>query len=144
MIEKIKYKKKLLALIVRTKRNKKSGVNFVSPNNFTLQDGLMKHPKSHTIKPHIHKKHLRKIKTTSEVLFINKGSLRVDFYTNQKKYLFSKLLKENDLIILNEGSHGFKVEKKCEMIEIKQGPFNKLQDKIRFNKIDENKIKIKK
>ena len=53
-------------------------------------------------------------------------------------------IKENDLIILNEGSHGFKVEKKCEMIEIKQGPFNKLQDKIRFNKIGENKIKIKK
>ena len=33
---------------------------------------------------------------------------------------------------------------KCSMIEIKQGPFVKSEDKVRFNKIDENKIKIKK
>ena len=70
--------------------------------------------------------------------------MRVDFYNNGKKYLFSKLLKKEDLIILNEGSHGFKVIKKCKLIEIKQGPFFKSLDKDKFNTLDEKKIKIKK
>ena len=30
------------------------------------------------------------------------------------------------------------------MIEVKQGPFNISKDKIKFNEIDEKKIKIKK
>ena len=75
---------------------------------------------------------------------IKRGELRVDFYNNKKKYLFSKILKKNDLIILNEGAHGFKVKKTLEMIEVKQGPYKLSKDKVRFKKIDENKIKIKK
>ena len=144
MIEKIIYKKKLLALIVRTKKNKKTGVNFVSPKSFTLQAGLMNHHKNHIIKPHKHKKHHRKIKQTCEALFIKKGKLRVDFYNNNQNYLFSKVLAKYDLIILNDGAHGFKIEKNCEMIEIKQGPYIGSRDKVRFEKIDEKKIKIKK
>ena len=144
MIEKITYKKKILALIVRTNKNTKSGVNFISPNNFGLQVGLMRHKKNHFIKPHIHKQYSRKVYTTSEVLLIKRGELRVDFYNNKKKYLFSKILKKNDLIILNEGAHGFKVKKTLEMIEVKQGPYKLSKDKVRFKKIDENKIKIKK
>jgi len=144
MIEKIKYKKKFIAIIIRSKKVKKKGVFFVSPKNFTHQVGLINRPNGYVIKPHTHQNFLRKIKKTSEVLFIRSGILRVDFYANKKKYLHSKLLNKNDLIILNDGSHGFKVIKKCKLIEIKQGPFFKSLDKKRFQKIDEKKIKIKK
>jgi len=144
MLEKIRYKKQILALIIHTNKNKKKGVNFVTPKKFVLQSGIMNHPKNHIIDPHIHKEYQRKIKSTPEALFITKGKLRVDFYTKKKIYIFSKILKKNDLIILNQGAHGFKVMEKCSMIEIKQGPFVKSEDKVRFNKIDENKIKIKK
>ena len=144
MIEKIIYKKKILAIIVRTKKIKNKGTRFISPNNFTHQVGFINRSNGFSIKPHTHKKTLRKINNTSEVLFVKAGVLRVDFYINSKKYFFSKLLKKEDLIILNDGSHGFKIIKKCKLIEIKQGPFIKSLDKIRFNKIDEKKIKIKK
>lgn len=144
MLEKILYKKKFLAIIIRSKKTKKNGVNFISPRNFTHQVGFINRPKNHIIAPHTHKNFTRKINKTSEVLFIKKGILRVDFYNNLKKYLFSKILKKEDLIILNEGSHGFKVIKKCELIEIKQGPYFYKLDKVRFKKIDEKKIKIKK
>ena len=60
-----------------------------------------------------------------------------------KKYLFSKVLKEKDIIMLVEGGHGFKVLKDIEMIEIKQGPYSLIKDKIKFNSISDNKIKIK-
>ena len=56
----------------------------------------------------------------------------------------SKILKKGEIIFLYNGSHGFKVIKNVEMIEVKQGPFNKKTDKIKFLPITEDKIKIKK
>ena len=144
MLEKIIYKKKILAIIVKTKKIRSRGTNFISPNNFTLQVGFINRPNNHIITPHTHRNTPRKINKTSEVLYVKSGVLRIDFFNNNKKYLFSKLLKKEDLIILNEGSHGFKIIKKCKLIEIKQGPFLKSLDKDRFEKENEKKIKIKK
>lgn len=144
MIEKIKHNKKLFALIVRGSYRKKKGISFFTENRDIQQFGYMNHKKNYLIKPHIHKKQVRKIFSTSEVILILKGVLRVDFYNNNKKYLFSKILKEKDIIMLVHGAHGFKTIKNVEMLEIKQGPFISQRDKIKFNEIDEAKIKIKK
>ena len=38
----------------------------------------------------------------------------------------------------------FKVLKDVEMIEVKQGPYSISNDKVKFDKTDENKIKFKK
>ena len=144
MIEKIIYKKKLLALIVRGKYRNKKGITFFTPNNATQQFGYMKHKKKHVIKPHLHKKRLTKISHTSEVILILKGVLRVDFYNSLKKYLFSKNLKEKDIIMLVHGGDGFKVLKDVEMLEIKQGPYSLIKDKIKFDSVENKKIKLKK
>ena len=145
MVEKIVYKKKILAIILNEKKyNKSKGINFITPEFFTIQLGFMNHPNNHVIKPHIHRNYLRKIKKTAEVLFVKSGVLRIDFYATKKKYLFSKILKKGNIIVLIEGAHGFKVIKKCSLIEIKQDPFNALVDKTKFKEIDERKIKIKK
>ena len=45
--------------------------------------------------------------------------------------------------MLVNGGHGFKVLKDIEMIEVKQGPYSLSADKIKFNKVDEKKIRIK-
>ena len=100
-------KKKLLALIVRGKYIKKKGVTFFTPNESTQQFGYMKHKKKHIIKPHLHKKRITKILYTTEVILLLKGVLRVDFYNYTKKYLFSKILKQRDIIMLVHGGHGF-------------------------------------
>jgi hypothetical protein len=145
MIQKIIYKKKILAIILNEKKySQKKGINFITPNFFSIQLGFMNHSKKHIIKPHTHRNYLRKINKTAEVLFVKSGILRIDFYANKKKYLFSKILRKNSIAIIIEGSHGFKVLKKCSLIEIKQGPFNPLLDKTKFNEIDERKIKVKK
>lgn len=144
MIEKIIHKKKMLALIVRGKYRSKKGIHFFTPESATQQFGYMKHKKKHTIKPHLHQKRLTKILSTTEVILIMKGILRVDFYNPKKKYLYSKILKKNDIIMLVHGGHGFKVLKNVEMLEIKQGPYSVSKDKVKFENIDENNIKIKK
>ena len=144
MIEKIRSKKKLFALIVRGKYRQKKGISFFTENKDIQQFGYMNHKKNHIIKPHIHKKQTRKLLHTSEVILILKGVLRVDFYEKNKKYLFSKILKAKDIIMLVHGAHGFKVIKNVQMLEIKQGPYINKLDKVKFDEIDEKKIKIKK
>ena len=144
MIEKIIHKKKLLALIVKGKYRNKKGITFFTPSESIQQFGYMKHKKAYIIKPHLHKKRLTKIFYTTEVILLLKGMIRVDFYTQFKKYLFSKILKEKDIIMLVHGGHGFKILKDVEMLEIKQGPYNLIRDKIKFDNISDNKIKLKK
>ena len=141
MIKLIKYKKKILGLIISHKQSKNK-VNFYTPNSFTQQVGFISHNKGTYIKPHTHTKFLRKIYKTSEVLYVKKGKIRVDFYLSKNKYLFSKIVNKENIIVLNEGSHGFKIIEKCVLIEIKQGPFNSKIDKKRFNPVNEKQIKI--
>ena len=143
MIEKVFYKKKLFALIVRGKYRNKKGVNFFTPRNCTQQFGYIKHKKGHIVVPHQHNKRLTRILKTIEVLLLLRGTLRVDFYNNKEKYLFSKIIKEKDIIMLAHGGHGFKVLKEVQMIEVKQGPYSLAEDKTKFNKVNEKKIKIK-
>ncbi len=143
MIEKILHKKRLFALIVRRQFRKKSGINFFTSKESTQQFGFMKHKKNHIIKPHKHNKRLTRILRTTEVILLLKGTLRVDFYNDKNKYLFSKIINEGDIIMLVYGGHGFKILKNVEMIEVKQGPYSLASDKIKFNTIDEKKIKFK-
>ena len=143
MIEKVYHNKKLYALIVRAKFRKKKGISFFTPNETNQQFGYMKHDKGHLIKPHKHKKRTTKIFYTTEVIIIFKGSLRVDFYDQKQKYLFSKVIKDKDIIMLVHGGHGFKVLKKIEMLEVKQGPYSIEKDKVKFKEIDEKTIKIR-
>ena len=143
MIEKIYNQKKLYALIVRGDYQKKKGITFFTDKKLTQQIGFMNYKRNHIIAPHIHKRRLSKITYTTEVLLLQKGILRVDFYTNKEKYLFSKKLYANDLIMLSNGGHGFKVLKDVKMIEVKQGPYSLSVDKVKFEKVNEKQIKIK-
>jgi|TARA_B110000967_G_C18681298_1_gene458177 cupin fold WbuC family metalloprotein len=132
MIENITHNKKNLALIIKNTYLKKKGVNFFTNNKLSQQVAFMSHKKGHLIQPHIHKKRLKKIYDTCEVLIMLEGSLKVNFYNNSKKYLFSKIIKKNDIIILLTGGHGFEILKNCKFIEVKQGPYNPTKDKFKF------------
>ena len=45
--------------------------------------------------------------------------------------------------MLANGGHGFKVLKDVEMLEVKQGPYKLSRDKVKFDNVDEKKIRIK-
>ena len=132
MIKHITYKSKILAIIIKGNYLNKKGINFFTNPKLNQQVAFMNHPKNHLIQPHKHKESLRKIKGTTEVLIILKGELKINFYNNKKKYIFSKIAKKNDIIVLLSGGHGFEVRKNCKMIEVKQGPYSKSEDKFKF------------
>ena len=58
-------------------------------------------------------------------------------------YLFSKKILGKDIVMLLNGGHGFKVLKDVEMLEVKQGPYKLSRDKVKFDNVDEKKIRIK-
>lgn len=142
-IIRITSKKNLLALIVKAKF-KQDGLKFFVPNKYSQQLGYMKCLKGHVITSHLHKPVLRKIKLTQEILFIRSGKVRVDFYDKKRHYVESRIVKQGDVVFLAFGGHGFEFLEDSEMIEVKQGPFLKEIQPIRFEAIKKNKIKFKK
>jgi mannose-6-phosphate isomerase-like protein (cupin superfamily) len=131
MIEKISHHKDSLAIIVRSNFSH-TGINFFTPNDYSQQLAYMSHPTGKEIQPHIHKKVQREVHFTQETLFIRKGKLQVDFYSDAQDFLESRILEAGDVILLIKGGHGFKVLEDLEMFEVKQGPYAGDEDKIKF------------
>lgn len=133
MVQKITRGEDLYAIIIRANYSK-PGIQFFTPDDFSQQLGYMNHSKGHIISPHVHNEVNRNVYLTQEVLIIKKGKLRVDFYDDQKKYIFSEILLSGDIILLSKGGHGFEVLEDLEMIEVKQGPYCGEMDKTKFEK----------
>jgi len=130
-----------LSLIVHAEFGE-PGIHFFTENTLTQQLAFMSHPTGKLIAPHVHNPVPRKVQFTSEVLFIRKGRLRVDFYDTEQHYLESRILGAGDVILLIEGGHGFEVLEEVEMIEVKQGPYVGERDKTRFVGIELSQVKI--
>jgi hypothetical protein len=130
-IQQVTYHGQLLAIIV-SRRFKEPGIHFFTPGEFSQQLAYMQYSTGKIIPPHVHNPVLREIQYTQEVLFIRKGKLRIDFYSEQREYLESRILESGDAILLINGGHGFEVLEELEMLEVKQGPYVGDQDKTRF------------
>jgi len=142
MIQEIKHRDQLLGIKI-SNNYAEPGIHFFTPDDFSQQLAFMKHPVGKIIQPHVHNEVAREVQFTKEVLFIRKGKIRVDFYTDEQNYIESHILETGDVILLSEGGHGFEILEETEMIEVKQGPYAGEKDKTRFEPISENKIILK-
>ena len=87
------------------------------------------------IPAHTHNPVRREVSYTQEALFIRKGKVRVDFYSQQQEYRTSRVLGTGDVILLISGGHGFEVLEDLNMVEVKQGPYVGDTDKTRFEAV---------
>jgi mannose-6-phosphate isomerase-like protein (cupin superfamily) len=140
-IEVIRNMDQTIAIIIRS-RHKTDGIEFFTPNIFSQQLAYMNRPQGYVIPPHVHNPVKRDVMWTQEVLFIRSGQLRVDFFTDGRHYLESRVLSAGDVILLAAGGHGFEMLEPTEMIEVKQGPYCGDQDKTRFEPIPSEKAII--
>lgn len=120
-----------MAIIIRH-GDSPPGVKFVSDPGHNLQVATIRHPAGHVIQAHYHKQQLRQIHGTSEVLVVKKGVVDVTFYTEDGVPVCAHELGRGDVLILLSGGHGFEVVDDCEMVEVKNGPYNPVDDKVRF------------
>ncbi|MBN8438409.1 MAG: hypothetical protein J0L95_10250 [Candidatus Accumulibacter sp.] len=135
MIERIVHHDTEFALIIRRSYSHE-GIEFFTPSDYSQQLAYMNRPSGYVIAPHVHNEVLRSVSFTKEVLFIRSGRVRVDFYTEEKKYFDSTILESGDIILLAFGGHGFEMLEPTELIEVKQGPYAGETDKTRFDPVD--------
>ena len=81
-IEKMERDGKILALILR-KEVEPEGVNFFTTEDNPLQLGILKHKAGTEVKPHIHKSSSKVINSIQEVLHVDYGKVKVNFYDDR-------------------------------------------------------------
>ena len=138
-MQKISDDSGLLAVIIRADFQA-DGIVFATPNELPQQLGYMKRPAGYEIDPHVHVLKRYEVEFSSETLFIRKGKVRIDFYSEDKQYLSSEILTAGDVVLLSRGGHGFEMLEESELIEVKQGPYESDNDKIRFEGVEKNQI----
>ena len=127
MINLITSKNKVLAFFIK-KKIKITKTHFFSSFKNSLQLGFIIKGKNDKIPLHGHKKIIRTIKGTSEILFVKNGSMNISIF-DKLKFIKKITLEKGDIISLIDCSHKLSFNKKTTLIEIKQGPFIK-NDKI--------------
>lgn len=132
-IEEIYHEGKMFAMIIR-RYVPSHGIRFFTPDEFSQQVAVMRHPAGHVIQPHVHLPVRREVRFTREVLRILSGKVQADFYTDAQKFIESRILNAGDVIVLSEGGHGFTMLEESVMCEVKQGPYAGDGDKIKFHK----------
>ncbi len=130
-IFKVENENRLLSLIIK-KDYESEGISFFTSNQMSQQLGYMKRPAGYKIQPHIHLPVARKVIYTQEVLFIKSGTIRVNYYDNNKSYLGEIIVTQGDFVFLSDGGHGFDFLEESEIVEVKQGPYSGEMDKEKF------------
>jgi mannose-6-phosphate isomerase-like protein (cupin superfamily) len=143
MIERVVFDGIEFAIILRSSFQE-PGIHFFTPGDFSQQLGYMRHPAGHVIEPHVHNPVQRAVHFTREALFLRRGRLRVDFFTDTGAYLESRELGAGDVILLAAGGHGFEALEEIEMVEVKQGPYLGDADKTRFKAIGASEVRYPK
>jgi len=112
----------LIAIII-PKQFGNDGINFISEDNFPLQVGISSYKEGNKIKAHYHQEREIEIEKVQEVVYLQKGRVKVDLFDlNHKKFESAELF-EGDTIFFIDGGHGFEILENCKIIEVKQGPY---------------------
>ncbi|MGA9347295.1 MAG: hypothetical protein WBW48_00640 [Anaerolineae bacterium] len=131
MIETISHHGSITAIIVY-KDHHVDGIEFITPNEFSLQLGYMSRPAGYQVIPHTHNPIRRETIGTQEVLFIKEGVIRIDFYSFEQVYLESRQLSAGDFVLLVGAGHGLTILEPATIVEVKNGPYIPGADKGRF------------
>lgn len=141
MIKTFYHKEEQIALVIKNNYHNEA-IKFFTEDDSAQQIAYMSHPKNTIIKAHVHNKIKRNVYETQEVLIIKKGKLRLDLYSQDKEYIESTILEAGDIVFLPQGGHGLKCLEDVSMIEVKQGPYLGVNDKVRFQEISDDKVII--
>ena len=122
----------LLAMVVR---GDFSGgkYNFFTPDDFPLQMGTSFYPAGDRIQPHVHVPQLRQVELVNEYIYVKSGRVELTLYTKDRMPVTKFELSAGDSLLLTGGGHGFKVIDACQLIEVKQGPYLGMDDKVKFD-----------
>ena len=105
---------------------------FLTPPEFKQQVGYVTYPAGGVIARHMHVPIHRHLIGTSEVLVVLKGHAWIDMYDDAHGLVASRELQAGDVMLMVGGGHGFRIIEDTVFLEIKQGPYEGLEEKERF------------
>jgi hypothetical protein len=110
---------------------------FLTHITSSQQIGVMHRTSGEIIKPHKHNSIERVISRTQEVLIIKNGKCKISIFDEDDSFIEDIIVSAGDIIFLAMGGHGLEVIDDVSIIEIKQGPYLKDDDK-KYLKFDSN------
>lgn len=121
-----------LAVIIRSEFEPAVGVTSFVDEEEPLQPLFVRYEKGHTIPNHYHPSTTRAVHVVQEVLVIQSGMLLAKFFTPSQQFVTERRLGAGDIVILLCGGHGFEVLDDAVIFEVRQGPYQGKNDKVRF------------
>lgn len=122
-VEEITDGKDKIAIVVR-KDVKVDGIKFFTDGENPFQIGVHDREKGISLPPHRHfLENNLTIDVIQEILFIQKGKIRVSLYNKKNKLIAKRTLNPQDAILLIEGGHGVDFIEDSRIFEVKQGPY---------------------
>lgn len=121
----------LLAMVVRS--DFKGGkYNFFTADDFPLQMGTSFYAGGERIQPHVHIPQERHVALVNEYIYVKTGRVELTLYSKERAPVATVPLAAGDSLLLTGGGHGFTVLEACQLIEVKQGPYLGMDDKVKF------------
>ena len=121
-MERIHHQGKTFAIVLR-KDLKVEKSTFLTPDESSLQLGFIIHTKGYVETPHIHKPVERVIRNLQQMLFVEKGLVALDFFSDAGEMVKSVEVGQGDTILIMEGVHSIRVLQDLKCLTVKQGPF---------------------
>ena len=129
----IKKDGKILSIIYRD-NDWKEGLNFITPDDLSVQVGSWWYQKGKVLDSHTHNEFDRVTNRTMEMTYVKSGSMKVTLYDDNQEYFDEFILHKGDLAVFAFGGHGYEIlENDTKIIESKNGPFTDVEtDKKKF------------
>jgi len=129
--ESIHWQEQTLVFIIRAGLSPAS-TTFLTPDEFNFQLGFVVYPAGGEVKRHLHKKLVRQIVGTSEVIMVRKGQCEIDIYNDDRELIATRRLGVGDLVLTVNGGHSFRMQEDTVLLEVKQGPYTGTDEKEQF------------
>ena len=117
-----------VAMVLHSAKNVDE-TKFFTEDPDELQVGVIVKKTGENVHPHLHNIQGRTIQRTTEVLHFISGLALVSFYDDDANYICEKEISSGATLIQFSGGHAFNFIMDSKLLEIKQGPYKKDQDK---------------
>ena len=131
MIKLIEENKVTYAKIIRASYEA-SEVEFFTRESDEVQFGVVNFQKNFKTGAHYHNHLKRKVNQTDEILMLQSGSARVDFYNDKGAYIKSAEIFQGDIIIIYKGGHNIFFYDDTKLFMIKPGSYETNADRTRI------------
>jgi cupin fold WbuC family metalloprotein len=124
-----------LRAFVHTVGEARPGIKFFSEDSWPFQVGIMQWSAGHISRPHRHNLRSHKVTVTSEALIVWSGKTDVLLYNIRGEVSERLELFAGSVCVMFGGAHGIVVREDSIITELKQGPYEGLEDKVWLDEV---------